>query len=113
MLGDPACYLRVVWLRELAESLQRPRSLDDLLRAEKALRRLAMVLYRERKEDRPLCGARCRGPLAGQTCRAHCVPGKGRCRMHGGLSTGPRTPGAAARAGRLGGLRWGELRRAA
>ncbi len=47
------------------------------------------------KKDRPLCGARTR---AGRPCRARAVwdkkadkPANGRCRMHGGLSTGPRT----------------------
>ena len=34
------------------------------------------------------CGARTR---AGQPCRAPVVKGKNRCRMHGGLSTGPKT----------------------
>lgn len=40
------------------------------------------------KRDRPACGARTR---AGGLCRAKVVEGKGRCRMHGGLSTGPKT----------------------
>lgn len=37
---------------------------------------------------RPLCGAKTR---AGGTCRAKAVSGKKRCRLHGGLSTGPKT----------------------
>ena len=48
---------------------------------------------RLRRRDKPMraahwppCGARTR---AGGQCRLRCVPGKGRCRMHGGLSTGP------------------------
>lgn len=47
------------------------------------------------KRDRPRCGARTR---AGEPCRAapardprHGALANGRCRMHGGLSTGPRT----------------------
>ncbi len=47
------------------------------------------------KQDRPRCGAKTR---AGAPCRARVVwddvlyrPRNGRCRMHGGLSTGPRT----------------------
>ncbi len=47
------------------------------------------------KSERPRCGARCRD---GHECRAPAVwdkkhdrPRNGRCRMHGGLSTGPRT----------------------
>ncbi|MFQ5974090.1 MAG: HGGxSTG domain-containing protein [Alphaproteobacteria bacterium] len=48
-----------------------------------------------RKRARPRCGARCRD---GHSCRAPAVwdtqndcPRNGRCRMHGGLSTGPKT----------------------
>jgi hypothetical protein len=36
----------------------------------------------------PRCGARTR---AGAPCRSPAMP-NGRCRMHGGCSTGPRTP---------------------
>lgn len=50
---------------------------------------------------RPRCGARCRD---GHPCQAPAVwdrrrnrPRNGRCRMHGGLSTGPRTPEGKAR----------------
>jgi hypothetical protein len=55
---------------------------------------------------RPRCGARTR---AGNACRAPVVwlvgapaPRNGRCRMHGGLSTGPRTPEGRARCGEAG-----------
>jgi hypothetical protein len=37
----------------------------------------------------PRCGARTR---AGRPCRAPAIHGKLRCRMHGGRSTGLRTP---------------------
>ena len=40
-----------------------------------------------------LCGARTR---AGHPCRGAAMP-NGRCRMHGGPSTGPRTPEGLAR----------------
>jgi hypothetical protein len=44
------------------------------------------------RQERPRCGARTR---AGGTCRAQALLAKsgkpGRCRMHGGLSTGPKT----------------------
>ena len=47
------------------------------------------------KRQRPKCGARCRD---GHACRAPVVwdvennrPRNDRCRMHGGLSTGPKT----------------------
>ena len=50
---------------------------------------------------RPQCGARCRD---GHPCAAPAVwststgaPRNGRCRMHGGLSTGPRTVEGRAR----------------
>lgn len=48
-----------------------------------------------RKKNRPLCGAKCRD---GHSCKAKAVvhpktdkPINGRCRMHGGLSTGAKT----------------------
>ena len=54
------------------------------------------------KSQRPRCGAKCRD---GHPCRAPAVwdvlanaPRNGRCRMHGGGSTGPRTPEGRARA---------------
>ena len=42
---------------------------------------------------RATCGARTR---AGHPCRTTAMP-NGRCRMHGGASTGPRTPEGLAR----------------
>jgi len=46
------------------------------------------------KQLLPECGARCRD---GHACRARVVFGKARCRMHGGVSTGPRTAAGKAR----------------
>lgn len=53
------------------------------------------------KWGRPLCGAKTR---KGSPCQAPAVwdkannrPRNGRCRMHGGLSTGPKTPEGRAR----------------
>ena len=46
------------------------------------------------KARRPRCGARIR---KGTPCRAPAVDGKGRCRLHGGLSTGPKTAQGRAR----------------
>ena len=54
-------------------------------------------LWRRRpgwEPPRPFCGARAR---MGAPCRARCEPGRGRCRFHGGLSTGPRTEEGRAR----------------
>lgn len=55
-----------------------------------------------RKANRPKCGARTR---KGAPCRAPAVwdskkvePVNGRCRMHGGLSTGPKSAAGRARA---------------
>lgn len=51
----------------------------------------------ELKQDRQRvpCGAYARS--TGQPCRALSVPGKRRCRLHGGLSTGPKTAEGKAR----------------
>ena len=40
------------------------------------------------RSQRPQCGATTR---RGTPCKARAVPGSARCRVHGGLSTGPRT----------------------
>jgi hypothetical protein len=57
---------------------------------------LRIPYWRVFKRELPRCGARCRD---GHPCQAraawdvdHCAPRNGRCRLHGGLSTGPRTP---------------------
>jgi len=42
----------------------------------------------------PLCGARCRD---GHNCQRRVIMGKRRCRNHGGMSTGPKTPEGRAR----------------
>ena len=55
---------------------------------------------REPRRERPRCGARTR---SGAPCKAPCVWPRGaleprkRCRLHGGLSTGPRTVEGLAR----------------
>ena len=68
-------------------------------KAHKAMARLMRIrqpFYRVFKHELPLCGARCRD---GHPCQARAAwdetrtyPRNGRCRMHGGLSTGPKTP---------------------
>ena len=58
------------------------------------------------------CGARTR---AGTPCRCRALA-NGRCKYHGGLSTGPKTPEGLARsidAMQAGRARWVERRRAA
>lgn len=64
-------------------------------------RMIARPAARELKRERPVCGAKRRD---GGACCARVVWVAGeesprrRCRLHGGLSTGPRTPAGAARA---------------
>ena len=48
-----------------------------------------------RNRDRHRCGAKLHGRLA--CCRRWPVKGKKRCRLHGGLSTGAKTPEGNAR----------------
>lgn len=60
-----------------------------------------MAITKMLKRDRPTCGAHCR--TTGRPCRARvCLRPDGtigkRCRLHGGLSTGPRTGEGRARA---------------
>jgi len=55
------------------------------------------------KSRRPPCGARTR---AGTPCRARCVPGSERCRLHGGLSTGPKTQAGRERISEANRRRW-------
>ena len=45
------------------------------------------------------CGARTR---AGTACKRRDVYSNGRCKLHGGLSTGPRTPEGKAKSARNG-----------
>lgn len=53
------------------------------------------------------CGARTR---KGSPCRAPRVTGKRRCKLHGGLSTGPRTAEGRARIAQAQRLRHSALR---
>jgi len=57
--------------------------------------------------QRARCGARTR---AGPPCKAKVVKGKARCRMHGGLSTGPKTEAGRARNAAAQRLRWSLVR---
>ena len=76
----------------------------DRITAAIARRRAAREAFQSRGVApiaRPQCGARCRD---GHPCAAPAVwsastgaARNGRCRLHGGLSTGPRTPDGRAR----------------
>jgi hypothetical protein len=57
------------------------------------------------RKQRPFCGAKTR---KGLLCVARAVPGSRRCRMHGGASTGPRTPEGRARIADAQRRRWAE-----
>jgi len=68
---------------------------------------------RPAKAERPRCGATTR---SGGTCRAPAVwdhgasaPRNGRCRVHGGLSTGPRTAEGRQRIAEAQRRRWSQL----
>jgi hypothetical protein len=56
---------------------------------------------------RPACGAKNR---KGQPCAARAIPGKRRCRFHGGLSTGPKTADGRARIAAAQRRRWARQR---
>jgi hypothetical protein len=59
------------------------------------------------KNERPACGARTR---RGLPCAGKVVPGKSRCRLHGGMSTGPKTPEGRAKIAAAQRRRWERLR---
>lgn len=57
--------------------------------------------------DRPICGAMTRQLFV---CANRVVPGKLRCRFHGGLSTGPKTAEGKERIAQAQRLRWAKWR---
>jgi hypothetical protein len=59
------------------------------------------------RKKMPTCGAKNR---RGEPCRGTIVPGKRRCRFHGGLSTGPRTVEGKARIAAAQRRRWARRR---
>ena len=106
-------------LRRAVSSSSSLRAALDVLRALDALdavaARIPLTVRRARRATRPRCSARCRD---GHACRASVVVRRddqgavvvaARCRMHGGLSTGPRTPEGRARS--LAALARGRARR--
>ena len=54
-------------------------------------------------KERPQCGARAR---SGAACKNKVIPGKRRCKYHGGLSTGPKTEAGRARIAAAQKKRW-------
>ena len=51
-------------------------------------------------------------PSTGRPCRGPAIHGKRRCRLHGGLSTGPRTPEGLERIRQLGTKHWRDPQKA-
>ncbi len=66
-----------------------PRRVDKVREGVELQRWLWQRAYAMERENRVVCGARRRRD--GQPCEALSVPGKRRCKWHGGCSTGPRT----------------------
>ena len=60
------------------------------------------------KSPNQRCGARTR---KGTPCRCKPLPGKRRCKFHGGMSTGPKTPGGRERIAEAQRRRWAAYRR--
>jgi hypothetical protein len=71
---------------------------------ERGLSRRGLPLKRK---FRPRCYAKTR---AGAPCIMRVVPGKRRCRFHGGLSTGPKTKAGRARIAEAQRRRWKAFR---
>ena len=85
---------------------------DTSTRASWGLTGITMLTYaavisylrrRPRRKDRPRCGAKTR---AGRPCRMRVEFGKARCRLHGGLSTGPKSQAGRARIAEAQRRRW-------
>lgn len=90
-------------LAEIRAALSTARDLLTVVRRERhsEARDIARPIERDPRAERPRCGARCRD---GHACSAPVVWVAGeaaprrRCRLHGGLSTGPRTEAGRSRA---------------
>lgn len=78
--------LEYVWTPEPMTSGNRPEFLDNNARARISSGGPSM---RHTQKERVTCGARRRRD--GQPCQARSVPGKRRCKWHGGCSTGAKT----------------------
>lgn len=66
-------------------------------------RLLALTEQTRAQPRRTRCGARTR---KGTPCRANAVPGKTRCKFHGGMSTGPKSPEGSERIAEAQRRRW-------
>jgi hypothetical protein len=90
----------------------RPQSFEKLFRQERERVRRE-IEHREREQgwrrNLPRCGALARS--TGQPCRAPGNGAGGRCKLHGGQSTGPRTTEGRARIAEAARRRWATWRR--
>ena len=84
---------------ERTKAWQRAQAKAEREREAYAAERERIAALPKARNGSPCCGARLRGIRAGRTCRAPAVwdnarglPRNGRCRLHGGLSTGAKTP---------------------
>lgn len=75
---------------QLARAQREGRSIDYY----NANGRFKLKIGKQPKRLQMRCGAKTR---TGMPCKMRGVPGKRRCRLHGGLSTGPRTPEGRAK----------------
>ncbi len=66
-----------------------------------------VLLSGEKYKKLGACGARTR---KGNPCRAMAINGKGRCKFHGGMSTGPKTVAGRARIAEAQRKRWAKMR---
>ena len=101
LLGRLPAWERCELTRRVLAERERRMQRERRLRPARIRAGLAVLEgWRKRKVNRPRCGARCRD---GHACRAPVVLRVDgtlakRCRMHGGLSTGARSPAGQARA---------------
>lgn len=84
---------------------QQQKFLDAKLAVE--LKRLSDNAAIKRARERVRCGAKTR---KGHPCRLLSEAGKRRCKFHGGMSTGPRTPEGRARIAEAQRQRWARWR---
>lgn len=107
---DPLDALAQVFLPALEGAVAR---LEKSARRAQVRQAYAVAHAQRSKRQRPRCGALCR---SGKACQALGYWPKGaerpaaRCRMHGGLSTGPRTDEGRARIGEAMRVRWAAWR---
>src|SRR6266446_4580806 len=102
LFNDDRCTLPENWTRMLEPACQERHWRRKMF--ERGLSHRGLPLKRK---FRPRCCAKTR---AGAPCIMRVVPGKRRCRFHGGLSTGPKTKAGRARIEEVQRRRWKAFR---